>query len=132
MPLSEMVIKSKLIPPHPHKAVFHRNRLQNKLKDSLNYPLTVVYAGTGYGKTTALIELSDPYKQVFWYNITEPDRDPALLFAHTSTTIRSISVTPAGTGLAVKIRGMIAERQQVHQLRLSDSLPNWVKTTRLH
>ena len=82
MPLSEMVIKSKLIPPHPHKAVFHRARLQNKLKDSLNYPLTVVYAGTGYGKTTALIELSDQYKQVFWYNITEPDRDPALFLAH--------------------------------------------------
>jgi DNA-binding SARP family transcriptional activator len=82
MPLSEMVIKSKLIPPQPQKAVFHRKRLQDQLVSSLRFPLTMVHAGTGFGKTTALIELSNSYNKVFWYNITEPDRDPTLFLAH--------------------------------------------------
>ncbi len=82
MPLSEMVIKSKLIPPQPQKAVFHRRRLQECLNTSVRYPLTMIHAGTGFGKTTALIELSSEYKKIYWYNITEPDRDPTLFLAH--------------------------------------------------
>ena len=82
MPLSEMVIKSKLIPPQPQKAVFHRGRLEERLVSSKRYPLTMVHAGTGFGKTTALIELSKSYDKVYWYNITEPDRDPTLFLAH--------------------------------------------------
>jgi len=82
MPLSEMVIRSKLIPPQPQKAVFHRRRLQDRLITSVRYPVTMVHAGTGFGKTTALIELSNSYKKVYWYNITEPDRDPTLFLAH--------------------------------------------------
>ncbi len=77
-----MVIKSKLIPPQPHRDLFHRARLQEKFRISLNYPLTIVHAGTGFGKTTALLELSGLYSQVYWYDITEPDRDPALFLAH--------------------------------------------------
>lgn len=82
MSLSEMVIKSKLIPPQPHRDVFHRTRLQEKFKASPSHVLTFIHAGTGFGKTTALLELSSNYKQVFWYDITEPDRDPALFLAH--------------------------------------------------
>ena len=82
MSLSEMVIKSKIIPPQPQKAIFHRQLLQEHLATSLRYPLTMVHAGTGFGKTTALIELGSLYKKVFWYNITEPDRDPTLFLAH--------------------------------------------------
>ena len=82
MPLSEMVIKSKLIPPQPQKAVFHRGRLEERLVSSKRYPLTMVHAGTGFGKTTALIELSKSYDKVYWYNIAEPDRDPTLFLAH--------------------------------------------------
>lgn len=82
MPLSDMVIKSKLIPPQPQKAVFDRPRLHERLVSSLHYPVTMVHAGTGFGKTTALIELSHSFKKVYWYNITEPDRDPTLFLAH--------------------------------------------------
>jgi DNA-binding SARP family transcriptional activator len=82
MSLSEMVIKSKLIPPQPQRDVFHRARLQEKYSASRSHPLTFIHAGTGFGKTTSLLELSRFYKQVFWYDITEPDRDPALFLAH--------------------------------------------------
>lgn len=82
MSLAEMVIKSKLLPPQPRKDVFHRGRLLEKFKASRNYPLTFIHAGTGFGKTTALLDLCGIYKQVFWYNISEPDRDPTLFLAH--------------------------------------------------
>ncbi|MBI9050539.1 MAG: hypothetical protein JEZ00_14045 [Anaerolineaceae bacterium] len=77
-----MVIRSKLIPPQQQKAVLFRPWLQEKLNASLKVPLTLVHAGTGFGKTTALISLSKQYKHVYWYNITEPDRDPTLFLAH--------------------------------------------------
>ena len=77
-----MVIKSKLIPPQPRRDLFRRNKLQEKFKASLSYPLTLIHAGTGFGKTTALVELCGYYRQVLWYTITEPDRDPALFLAH--------------------------------------------------
>jgi LuxR family transcriptional regulator, maltose regulon positive regulatory protein len=82
MPLSEMVIRSKLIPPKPHQAIFRRPRLAEKLAESIQYPATLIHAGTGFGKTTALVELSELYHHVYWYHITEPDRDPTLFLAH--------------------------------------------------
>jgi DNA-binding SARP family transcriptional activator len=82
MPLSEMVIKSKLIPPQSQKAVLHRQRLHERLVAASKYPLTIIHAGTGFGKTTALVELGSLYAHVYWYNITEPDRDPTLFLAH--------------------------------------------------
>jgi DNA-binding SARP family transcriptional activator len=82
MLLSEMVIRSKITPPQSNRATLHRARLQEKFSVSKNYPLTLIHAGTGFGKTTALLELSSFYPQVFWYNITEPDRDPTLFLAH--------------------------------------------------
>jgi len=82
MPLSDLVIQSKLIPPQPQRAIFQRPRLREKLAHSFQYPLTVICAGTGFGKTTALIELGSHYPRVFWYDISEPDRDPTVFISH--------------------------------------------------
>lgn len=82
MSLYEMVIRSKLIPPQPQKAIFQRSRLHQWLAESHQYPLTLIHAGTGFGKTTALMELGGLFNRVFWFNISEPDRDPTLFLAH--------------------------------------------------
>jgi LuxR family maltose regulon positive regulatory protein len=82
MALESLVIRSQLIPPRQRKGVLRRARLEERLKDSLDYPLTIVQAGTGYGKSTALASLTDRVDQSFWYTITEPDRDPLLFVAH--------------------------------------------------
>ncbi|MEW6094393.1 MAG: BTAD domain-containing putative transcriptional regulator [Chloroflexota bacterium] len=44
--------------------------------------MTIVQAGTGYGKSTALASLSGENRPIFWYTITEPDRDPLLFLIH--------------------------------------------------
>jgi ATP/maltotriose-dependent transcriptional regulator MalT/DNA-binding SARP family transcriptional activator len=56
--------------------------LEARLAEVLDYPLTLVQAGTGYGKSTALATLADSIDPLFWYTITEPDRDPPLFLAH--------------------------------------------------
>jgi LuxR family transcriptional regulator, maltose regulon positive regulatory protein len=91
MPLSDMVIRSKLIPPQPHQAIFHRPRMVERLAESIRYPITMIHAGTGFGKTTALVELSHTYHHVYWYHITEPDRDPTLFLAHLISAFMPLS-----------------------------------------
>jgi ATP/maltotriose-dependent transcriptional regulator MalT/DNA-binding SARP family transcriptional activator len=82
MALKDLVIRSQLIPPRQPRGVLHRPRLEMRLESVLDYPLTIVQAGTGYGKSTALTALSAKVNNLAWYTITEPDRDPLLFLAH--------------------------------------------------
>ncbi len=82
MSLRDLVIQSQLIPPRQRRGVLHRPRLRARLAAVVDYPVTVVQAGTGYGKSTALSALSDMVDLLCWYTITEPDRDPLLFLAH--------------------------------------------------
>lgn len=77
-----MVLHSKFVAPGVHHGIFHRRRLQEKLNTAPEYPFTLIHAGSGYGKTTSLLELSNAFSRRFWYNITETDRDPLLFVAN--------------------------------------------------
>ncbi len=77
-----MIIHSKLMPPRPHRGVFKRERLHTLLKGTVGSPLTLIHAGTGFGKTTTLLELGSLYQKIYWYQVTDPDRDPMLFLAH--------------------------------------------------
>ncbi len=82
MALRDLVIRSQLIPPRQRRGMLRRPRLEARLAEALDYPLTLVQAGTGYGKSTALAALADHVDEFYWYTITEPDRDPLLFLAH--------------------------------------------------
>ncbi len=82
MALRNLIIQSQLIPPRLRKGVLRRTRLEALLAAVVDYPLTIVQAGTGYGKSTALSALGDNVETLAWYSITEPDRDPLLFLAH--------------------------------------------------
>jgi LuxR family maltose regulon positive regulatory protein len=82
MALRDLVIRSQLIPPRQRRGVLRRPRLEARLAAVHDYPLTVVQAGTGYGKSTALAALATSVDHLAWYTITEPDRDPLLFVAH--------------------------------------------------
>ena len=86
MSLQELAIQSQLYPPHVRKSILSRPRIESLLEAVFDYPLTVVQAGTGYGKSTALASLAASNQQLFWYTITEPDRDPLLFLVHLFTT----------------------------------------------
>ena len=52
------ILRTKLLPPQPHRRSLARPRLTASLLAALDYLLTVVQAGPGYGKSTALAALA--------------------------------------------------------------------------
>ena len=82
MSIRDMVITSQLLPPDRRRGVLNRRRLAEKLGRALDMPLTLVLAGTGYGKSTALAGLTGSMADVYWYTVSEPERDPLLFLAH--------------------------------------------------
>lgn len=147
MTLSEMIILSKLTPPQPHHSIFQRPRLQEKLRPSIQFPLTIVHAGTGFGKTTALLTLCKFFHHTYWYNITEPDRDPTLFIAHLISAFLPESqnllerlekggFTAAGMVLTALINQLTTDLEEDVVLVLDDyhlvsnvsDIRNWVET----
>jgi LuxR family transcriptional regulator, maltose regulon positive regulatory protein len=72
----DLLLRTRLTPPRPHRRVLPRPHLTARLRDALDARLTVVQAGTGYGKTTALAALKDEAAHLFWLTLDESDRDP--------------------------------------------------------
>lgn len=65
---------SKLVVPKSETNVFLRPKLNDKLEQVLDYPVTTVSAGAGYGKTTAVVQLLASTKVPHgWYSIGPED-----------------------------------------------------------
>jgi ATP/maltotriose-dependent transcriptional regulator MalT len=79
---NELVIRTKLTPPRPRRHNLHRQRLTARLSEALDYRLTLVHAGTGYGKSTALASLSGRDTPLCWYSIADEDTDPFVFLLH--------------------------------------------------
>lgn len=101
MALQDLVIRSQLVPPRQRRGMLRRPRLESRLLAALDFPLTLVHAGTGYGKSTALATLASLVDPLAWYTITEPDRDPLLFLAHLICAFEGM--VPAGCGAALRI-----------------------------
>lgn len=69
------IIKGQISAPSTSDRLVERRRLNQKLKEIRNYPLTLVYAGAGYGKSTALTLFAEKEKTVSWYSISQHDDD---------------------------------------------------------
>ncbi len=76
------IIRTKLIPPQPFKYIQPRPRLHQSLLDAQNYRLTIIQAGPGYGKSTALAALPAAGQRVVWYHLDADDTDPLVFFSH--------------------------------------------------
>lgn len=75
------LVRTKLIPPRLTRRMLPRPRLTARLRDALDYRLTLVQAGAGYGKTTALVMLSMETTTA-WYHLDEGDADPLSFLLH--------------------------------------------------
>lgn len=76
------VVRTKIMPPRPGVRTLERPRLLGILADSINYRLTLIQAGAGYGKTTALTSLGKLGRPLIWYQLMEEDRDPLVFLLH--------------------------------------------------
>jgi LuxR family maltose regulon positive regulatory protein len=76
------ILLTKIIPPHASVRTIERPRVTDLLFESLQHRLTVVQAGAGYGKSTAVISLVGHQKPLLWYQVSREDADPFVFFQH--------------------------------------------------
>ncbi|MFT7586868.1 MAG: LuxR family maltose regulon positive regulatory protein, partial [Cellvibrionaceae bacterium] len=76
------LVKTRLMPPRKGKFVLPRSRLTIRLQQAEEYRLTIVQAGTGYGKSTVLSVLADTRIPAVWYHLTKEDSDPLTFISH--------------------------------------------------
>ena len=77
------IILSQLTPPAQKSSILDRPRVLDLMKQSLDYPLTILVAETGYGKTTSALSLIKSVKlPFFWYTISRNERDPRLFLTY--------------------------------------------------
>jgi ATP/maltotriose-dependent transcriptional regulator MalT len=77
-----LVGRTKLVPHRPQRRTLHRARLTGRLLEAVEYRLTLVQAGTGYGKTTALSALAEQGQPAVWYHLEAEDADPLVFLLH--------------------------------------------------
>ncbi len=82
MSIRNLIILSQVNPPAQRSHVLQRERVSSVLNTAFNYPLSILQAGTGYGKSTAIISLVNTIQApVYWFTISGSDRDPTLFLA---------------------------------------------------
>ena len=77
-----LIVRTKLTPLRPQKYTLPRPRLTGRLLEARDYRLTIVQAGTGYGKSTALAALAEQPYPTIWYRLDGEDADPQRFLAH--------------------------------------------------
>lgn len=76
------LLLAKVSPPRPHRRLLRRPRLAARVCEALDYRVTIVQAGTGYGKTTALMALAEAGAPLCWYSVGGSDGDPQIFLAY--------------------------------------------------
>jgi LuxR family maltose regulon positive regulatory protein len=77
-----LLLPAKVNPPRPHRRRLRRPGLDARVREALDYRVTIVQAGTGYGKTTALTALIEAGAPRCWYSIGAGDGDPQIFLAY--------------------------------------------------
>ena len=70
-----VVVRTKFLPPYYKSKIFSRQHLLDLFDRTSNYPVTMVKAGPGYGKSAYLTYGFKNKNNVFWYNVSKGDGD---------------------------------------------------------
>ena len=76
------LIRTKLIPPRLPRQTLARDNLLSRLAQAYELPLTIVQAGAGYGKSTALAAFAAQQTATVWYHLEAEDADPLRFLQH--------------------------------------------------
>ena len=76
------VLRTKIIPPLRNARTLTRPRVNQILTQAFDYRLTILQAGAGYGKSTALAELAGETQPIVWYQVSDEDNDPLVFLLH--------------------------------------------------
>ncbi len=91
MPLENQLLVTKFYIPVPSGSLISRPRLTTLLNESWKYPLTLVSAAAGFGKTTLLASWTQSLQaegpRVAWVSLEEEDNDPQLFWTYVLTAL---------------------------------------------
>jgi len=82
------ILRTKIIPPPRNAHILSRPRVNQALRQALDYRLTILQAGAGYGKSTALADFAQTFAPLIWYQVNEEDNDPLVFLLHLNHAIR--------------------------------------------
>lgn len=88
MNLGETILSTKLNPPRLPRSTLVRPRVDALVREALEYRVTLVQASAGYGKSTALANLTQARVPLFWYSASEEDADSPQFLAHLIAAFR--------------------------------------------
>ena len=121
MSIRNLIILSQINPPAQRSRVLVRERINKLLEGVLHYPLTILEAGTGYGKSTAILSfLREKDIPVYWFTLSGTDRDPKLFLAKLFTAFNQHE-TPIGDE-ALRVLDMPESTQQEAMIALLNAL----------
>ena len=84
-------LRTKLLPPRPAPELLSRPRLTDRLLANLSYPLTLVTANAGSGKTTLVADFLRTHKRQFvWYQLDHTDADPSVFLGYLTFGIQKL------------------------------------------
>jgi ATP/maltotriose-dependent transcriptional regulator MalT/DNA-binding SARP family transcriptional activator len=84
-------LRTKLLPPRPAPQLLSRPRLSDRLLANLGFPLTLVTANAGSGKTTLVADFLRTHERQFvWYQLDHTDADPAVFLGYLAFGIQKI------------------------------------------
>lgn len=80
--MNSIIVKTKFIPQNTNRDIWIKDKLWKKYEEIKNYPLTVIKAGPGYGKSITIANFmrENHSDNFYWYSIDEFDDDPTLFF----------------------------------------------------
>jgi len=130
MSIRNLIILSQLNPPAPNARILHRDRIEARLNQAINYPLTILHAGTGYGKSTAVLSyLQNQESPIYWFTTSGTDRDPKLFLAKLFTAFNQNEKTLGDE--ALRVLDMPDASYQEALIALLNQISRYVKTQTL-
>jgi LuxR family transcriptional regulator, maltose regulon positive regulatory protein len=86
------VVESKIRVPVLRSGLVSRTALVNRLRATTSFPVLVLTAPAGYGKTTLLAQwAARDRRAVAWVSVDERDRDPIVLLRHVAAAMHAIA-----------------------------------------
>src|SRR4029078_12583975 len=85
-------LRQKLLPPGPVSNLLPRPRLLTRLSGNLNFPISMVAADAGCGKTTLVADfLRGENRPSVWYQLDPTDADPVVFLSYITEGIKGFA-----------------------------------------
>lgn len=106
-PHQRQLVSTKFLAPRLGVTFSARPRLLARLREGLTRPLTVVCAGAGYGKTTAVCAWREAAlaqdEAIGWLSLEETDNDPSRFWTYFLAAIAAVA--PEAAGISAELQG---------------------------